>query len=1081
MGSELTLAVLGRPVAEPPFRVVALVGEEKMNALFAFRLSLRVPLESLDGADAAGFATQLLGSRAALTIAAGQGATAIRQQRFGILSTVQTIGIVGTDASRELRIDVTLVPRAHWLTLRKRSRVFQNRFVHEIVSQVLFEHQLLHHWSLGKRSYPRRQYCTQYEETDYAFVARLCAEEGLAFFFRHSPPGASPEVMKTLGSAGGRVPYEAFPTDPAGTIGSVGSALGAAGAVVGAVNALADSGALSAFSGGLGLVGDALRGVERDPDFIQEARQLHGSGGPGHDHGDVLWFVDDPSGYGWRQPDGPTRPDDREGVADLVLHLEDEANLRPDGLSAFGAVPSARVAPESVIQRDHDFRRPLRELQATAAAEAALGGTKLGTPLEIYEHRGGYDPPYVTGEQAMTRMAQLRADSRTAAAHSLCPRLLPGHVFRLETDRATSPAAPIAAGDYAVTRVRHAWFDADVTPSKLGWDGLAYRSGRAPGDDDDEPVDLRLPTDARGSDYKNEVECVSAAVLYRPSLRRRPARASSLTGVVVGPNGQEIHTDRFGRVKVQLHWDREGEWNAHSSCFLRVAQPWVGAGYGFQFIPRIGTEVLVTFIGGDPDRPVVTGCLYDATHPTPEPLPEHATRSAIRSQSSPGGGGFNEIVFEDEHANERLTIRAAQTLEEAAKGAHTLTVGEDQRVIIGGRQQLGVAGDRLVAVGGTQVEQVGGDRSQTVAGDAVTMVHGHRTDDVHGNSVHRTAGLDLRVAAEDDISVVGGTRSLSVRGDSVAFVGGARESVNAVGFVKGNLFANATGSVVVRGLTASGDPASKITLAVGGSSIEIASDRITLSSENVFVTGTTAVHLKGSAASLQLDDDGGMILASPVTLKNSDGTSVTLVGSDVTLIAGGTAAVEGSSIAMRSSSASGSSGSQGTTQQASSSDNMRLEFTHQHFVPQSDAEDPSFEVPKLAGVPCRIRFGNRLITNKSTNDQGVLVFHVPDGVQEVHVELLVDQVESLRDLYPHGPLSFLVKLRDGSLPELETPEGKRLRLLHLGYATSSRVQAGEMDELTSRACRRFQADQDLLDRDDVPAATTARLRRLYGS
>src|SRR5262249_50896037 len=141
---------------------------------------------------------------------------------------------------------------------------------------------------------------------------------------------------------------------------------------------------------------------------------------------------------------------------------------------------------------------------------------------------------------------------------------------------------------------------------------------------------------------------------YRPERPRQVAESA----VVVGPPGHEIHTDEHGRVKVQFHWDLEGKRNDQSSCWLRVSQAWAGAGGGAIFLPRVGMEVLVTFLGGDLDRPIVTGCVYNATHPHPFHLPESKVKSGWLTRSTPNGHGGNELSFLDEHGSEEIHVRA---------------------------------------------------------------------------------------------------------------------------------------------------------------------------------------------------------------------------------------------------------------------------------------------------------------------------------------------------------------------------------------------------------------------------------------
>ncbi|TGN99633.1 hypothetical protein PN36_35405, partial [Candidatus Thiomargarita nelsonii] len=145
--------------------------------------------------------------------------------------------------------------------------------------------------------------------------------------------------------------------------------------------------------------------------------------------------------------------------------------------------------------------------------------------------------------------------------------------------------------------------------------------------------------------------------------------------IVVGPKGEEIYTNEHGQVKVQFHWDRVGKMDEKSSCWIRVSQLWAGRSWGAMYIPRIGQEVIVDFIEGDPDRPIITGRVYHGTNKPPYPLPAEKTKSTIKSDSSKGGGGFNEIRFEDKKGKEQIFIHAEKD--------HDLRVKNDRREYIG--------------------------------------------------------------------------------------------------------------------------------------------------------------------------------------------------------------------------------------------------------------------------------------------------------------------------------------------------------------------------------------------------------------
>lgn len=219
-----------------------------------------------------------------------------------------------------------------------------------------------------------------------------------------------------------------------------------------------------------------------------------------------------------------------------------------------------------------------------------------------------------------------------------------------------------------------------------------------------------------GARYHNRFTAVPDHVPLCPMPLAAPRIAGSHAAIVVGPAGEEIHTDRFGRVAVRMAWDRGDGGLADDTCWVRVMQPWAGASLGTVFIPRVGTEVVVSFVGGDPERPLVLGCVYDGAHDPPYALPEHKTRTVLRTASSPGGDGFNEISFEDAKGHEELYLHAQRNLRERVRAAHSVTVGASQSTTIGA--------DRTARVGGSASETIGGWSEQHVLGGRFTRVLG---------------------------------------------------------------------------------------------------------------------------------------------------------------------------------------------------------------------------------------------------------------------------------------------------------------------------------------------------------------------
>jgi type VI secretion system secreted protein VgrG len=166
----------------------------------------------------------------------------------------------------------------------------------------------------------------------------------------------------------------------------------------------------------------------------------------------------------------------------------------------------------------------------------------------------------------------------------------------------------------------------------------------------------------------------------------------SQTATVTGPKGEEIHVDNHGRVKVQFHWDRYGKKDENTSCWIRVSYPSAGSGFGFQSHPRIGDEVIVDFLEGDPDRPIITGSVYNGSNPGTFKLPDHKTRSVIRADSTPGGGGFNELHFENKKGSEAVYLQAEKDWNVLVKNNKGQTVGGNNELTIGGNSDTNVTG-----------------------------------------------------------------------------------------------------------------------------------------------------------------------------------------------------------------------------------------------------------------------------------------------------------------------------------------------------------------------------------------------------
>jgi type VI secretion system secreted protein VgrG len=210
-------------------------------------------------------------------------------------------------------------------------------------------------------------------------------------------------------------------------------------------------------------------------------------------------------------------------------------------------------------------------------------------------------------------------------------------------------------------------------------------------------------------------EARSADLPYRPPLSTpKPKALGAESATVVGPPGEEIHTDEFGRVRVHFHWDRESQMNDQSSCWIHVSQPWGGAGFGGMNLPRVGQEVLVEFLGGDPDRPIIVGRVYTNLQKVPYKLPAGKTQSGWKSESSPGGGGSNELRFEDAKGKEQVYMQAEKDLKRLTKNNENITVGNNLTKTVGNNEHEKTGVNRTMIVGVNMTTQVGMDSSTTV-------------------------------------------------------------------------------------------------------------------------------------------------------------------------------------------------------------------------------------------------------------------------------------------------------------------------------------------------------------------------------
>jgi type VI secretion system secreted protein VgrG len=283
-----------------------------------------------------------------------------------------------------------------------------------------------------------------------------------------------------------------------------------------------------------------------------------------------------------------------------------------------------------------------------------------------------------------------------------------------------------------------------------------------------------------GGDYGNEFTLQPHDTVYRaPLATRKGLVRGPQTAIVVGPAGEEIYTDELGRIKVRFHWDRKvpgrttNTMDDKASCWIRVAQMWAGNGYGTMFIPRVGMEVVVDFLEGDPDRPIAVGCVYNGINKPPYALPGEATKSTIKTLSSKGGGGFNELRFEDKKGSEEIFLHAQKDLQHRVKEKSTSFVGKDMHALVNENRYEKTVKDHHQTTGGKRLAYVSQDDHLKVEGSIL-----HES----GGAMNLSAGQDLVGAGAMNVYLKAGINAVLEAGASISLkAGGSFINISAAG------------------------------------------------------------------------------------------------------------------------------------------------------------------------------------------------------------------------------------------------------------------------------------------------------------
>lgn len=428
-----------------------------------------------------------------------------------------------------------------------------------------------------------------------------------------------------------------------------------------------------------------------------------------------------------------------------------------------------KVAVAGVALKDYTFKNPAYALMHDAHASAS----HQRPDYQHFDYPGRFKQDASGKPFTAARLDSLRNDASLASG---------------ESNRADVTAgARLPLTDHDTQSYNREWL---VT--------AAVHTGK-------QPQALEEEGGSEPTTYHNSFEAIPADRPWVPRPATRPLMDGPQIAIVTGPAGEEIHCDDYGRVKVSFPWDRYSKHDEHSSAWLRVSQGWAGGSYGFMAVPRIGHEVIVSFLDGDPDQPIITGRTYHATNATPYTLPQNKTRTVLKTQTH-GGPGHNELSFEDQHKKELVYLRAQKDHQLEINNDQQYTVGNDRTKTIGNDQRLTVERDELGEIKRDQTVKIGQDQKLDVVRDRFTTIGRH----------YRMEVTDRREdisKANHDLEV-GGHYSEKVQGKVLVEAG-----ESALIHTK-NLTLNGSEKVVIQG------PSGKITIDSSGVSIDAPSIKL---------------------------------------------------------------------------------------------------------------------------------------------------------------------------------------------------------------------------------------------------------------
>lgn len=608
---------------------------------------------------------------------------------------------------------------------------------------------------------------------------------------------------------------------------------------------------------------------ETDLDFVQRLLEHEG----------ILYFFEHAEGkHTLVLADAMNKLKPAPGYEKVPYHFEGQGSRR-DVEYITEWIPGSSVRPGAYVHTDYDFTKPGADLMAKSAQPF---GHKLAAG-ENYRQPGAHLEVGRGDSLAAIRREELQAVHHRIAAVGTVRGLYSGCTFKLEGFPRDDQNQ-----DYLVVSAEYRLFD--------------------PG--------YRTQNEAHSENFKVVLGVAPTRLPYRPPrITPRPIMRGPQTATVVGPSGEEIFTDKYARVKVQFHWDRVGKKDENSSCFVRVSQTWAGSSWGFIQIPRIGQEVIVDFIEGDPDLPIITGRVYNASQMPPYGLPGSATQSGWKSNSSKGGGGYNELMFEDKAGSELVNFQAQKDHNLLVKHDRTKLVQHDQSDRIdhdakhsvghnldedvGNNKTVKVGVDQTTNIGNNDTETVGTNRSLTVGSNETIHIGANSTENIDANHSQTVAIVQTITVGAARVDTVGAAETRSVGAVQTNTIGASRSVTvgagqsHSIGADDG--WTIGAGQTVSIGADQSVTTGSSQTFKVGAArSASIADD------DSTSVGGAHSLSV-GKASSISITDNSSIKVGKKLVIDAGDEILIQCGSAKIMMKKDGSIGIEGKDISVKAS------------------------------------------------------------------------------------------------------------------------------------------------------------------------------------